>query len=78
MEDLVEIIRQRAMALQWQIESEDVLIEIAKRSKKTPRIALNRNLQMCWSVCSSQGRSIITIHIKVIPKIPTPYRLNSD
>ena len=59
--DLVEIIRQRALALKWDIESEQVLVEIAKRSKKTPRIALNRNLQMCWNVCSSQGREIITI-----------------
>ena len=61
LEDLVEIIRQRALALKWEIESEDVLIEIAKRSKKTPRIALNRNLQMCWNVCSAQGRELITI-----------------
>ena len=61
LEDLIEIIRQRATALKWDIESEDVLVEIAKRSKKTPRIALNRNLQMCWNVCSSQGRNTITI-----------------
>lgn len=61
LDDLVEIIRQRAMALGWDIESEQVLIEIAKRSKKTPRIALNRNLQMCWNVCSSHGKSVITI-----------------
>ena len=61
LENLVEIIRQRAFALNWDIEAEDVLIEIAKRSKRTPRIALNRNLQMCWNVCSSQGRDIITI-----------------
>jgi len=59
--DLVEIIRQRALALKWDVESEEVLIEIAKRSKKTPRIALNRNLQMCWNVCSSQGREVITM-----------------
>ncbi len=61
LEDLVEIIRQRTFALNWDIESEQVLVEIAKRSKKTPRIALNRNLQMCWNVCSSQGRSVITM-----------------
>jgi Holliday junction DNA helicase RuvB len=61
LEDLVEIIRQRALALKWDIASEPVLIEIAKRSKKTPRIALNRNLQMCWNVCSAQGRTVITI-----------------
>jgi len=59
--DLVEIVRQRALALKWDVESEQVLIEIAKRSKKTPRIALNRNLQMCWNVCSSQGREVITM-----------------
>jgi Holliday junction DNA helicase RuvB len=61
LEDLVEILRQRVMALGWKVESDDVLIEIAKRSKKTPRIALNRNLQMGWSVCSSQGRNTITM-----------------
>ena len=61
-EDLAQIIRQRALALNWEIESEQVFIEIAKRSKKTPRIALNRNLQMCWNVCSSQGRSVITMN----------------
>lgn len=60
--DLVEIIRQRALALKWDIESDQVLIEIAKRSKKTPRIALNRNLQQCWNVCSSQGRNTITMN----------------
>lgn len=61
LEDLVEIIRQRTLALKWDIESNDVLVEIAKRSKKTPRIALNRNLQQCWNVSSSQGRNIITM-----------------
>jgi Holliday junction DNA helicase RuvB len=61
LEDMIEILRQRVMALGWGVESEDVLIEIAKRSKKTPRIALNRNLQMGWSVCNSQGRNTITM-----------------
>ena len=60
--DLVEIIRQRALALKWDVESEQVLVEIAKRSKKTPRIALNRSLQMCWNVTSSQGREVITMN----------------
>lgn len=62
LEDLVEIIRQRSLALKWDVESEQVLIEIAKRSKKTPRIALNRNLQQCWNVCSAQGREVITMN----------------
>ena len=61
LEDLVDIIHQRAMALKWDVESKQVLIEIAKRSKKTPRIALNRNLQQCWNVCSAKGKSIITM-----------------
>jgi len=60
-EDLIEIIRQRALALKWDIESEQVLVEIAKRSKKTPRIALNRNLQMCWNVCSAECRTVISM-----------------
>jgi holliday junction DNA helicase RuvB len=62
LEDLIGILRQRCQALGWEVESDDVLLEIAKRSKKTPRIALNRNLQMGWSVCSSQGRSVITMN----------------
>lgn len=61
LDDLVEIIRQRTFALKWDIGSEQVLIEIAKRSKKTPRIALNRNLQQCWNVCSSKGKEVITM-----------------
>ena len=61
LEDLVEIIRQRTLALKWDIETEQVLIEIAKRSKKTPRIALNRNLQQCWNVCSAKGKQVITM-----------------
>ena len=61
LEDLIEIIRQRASALKWAVESDTVLFEIAKRSKKTPRIALNRNLQQCWNMCSSKGRTVITL-----------------
>ena len=60
-DDLTYIIKQRADALNWQYESIDVLTEIAKRSKQTPRLALNRNLQMAWNVCSSNDRSIITM-----------------
>ena len=61
LEDLVEIIRQRSLALKWDLQSEEVLIEIAKRSKKTPRIALNRNLQQCWNVASAKGKEVITM-----------------
>jgi len=58
-EDLVAIVKQRADALKWQYESIDVLIEIARRAKQTPRLALNRNLQMAWNVCSSKNRNVI-------------------
>jgi len=34
LDDLVGILRQRCQALGWEVESEDVLLEIAKRSKK--------------------------------------------
>ena len=61
LDDLVEIIHQRAMALKWDVESKQVLIEIAKRSKKTPRIALNRNLQQCWNVASAKGKKVISM-----------------
>ena len=61
LEDLVEIVRQRADALKWNYESDEVLLEIAKRAKSTPRLALNRNLVMCWNVARSQDRDIITM-----------------
>ena len=51
---------QRAFALGWDIESKEVLIEIAKRSKSAPRIAIQLNLQMAWNIACSNNRSIIT------------------
>ncbi|AQQ70738.1 Holliday junction ATP-dependent DNA helicase RuvB [Limihaloglobus sulfuriphilus] len=60
-DDLIGIVKQRADSLGWDYESEDVLRIIAKRSKQTPRIALNRNLQMAWNVCSSENRALITL-----------------
>ncbi|MBI9016278.1 MAG: AAA family ATPase [Phycisphaerae bacterium] len=61
-DDLVGIVKQRADALKWEYESDDVLKIIAERSKQTPRIALNRNLQMAYNVCSSDGRTTITLN----------------
>ena len=60
-EDLVEIVRQRAVALGWQYESDEVLQMIARRAKATPRQALHRNLQTCWEVAVSHDRNIITL-----------------
>ena len=60
-EDMVEIVRQRATALKWKYESDEVLRLIAERAKGTPRLALNRNLAMCWSVTRSENRAEITV-----------------
>lgn len=60
-EDLVGIVRQRAETLKWKYESEEVLRIIAQRVKKNPRQALHRNLQTCWHVAQSHGRSVIDL-----------------
>jgi Holliday junction DNA helicase RuvB len=60
-ETLAEILAQRIVSLGWGIESKDVLIEISRRSKATPRIALQRNLQMAWNITCSNNRTIITM-----------------
>ncbi len=60
-EDLVAIVRQRANALGWQYESDEVLQVIAQRAKAAPRQALHRNLQTCWEVAKSQDRNSITM-----------------
>lgn len=58
-EILADILAQRAFALGWDIESKDVLLEIGRRSKSTPRIAIQRNLQMAWNIACSNSRTII-------------------
>lgn len=60
-EDLVEIVRQRVDVLNWQYESDEVLQIIAQRAKRTPRLALNTNLQTCWYVAKSHDRDVITL-----------------
>jgi Holliday junction DNA helicase RuvB len=60
-ETLADILAQRAFALGWEVESKDVLLEIGKRSKATPRIALQRNLQMAWNIACSNNRTLITM-----------------
>jgi Holliday junction DNA helicase RuvB len=58
---LADILGQRAYALGWEVESKEVLLEIGRRSKATPRIALQRNLQMAWNITCSNNRSLITM-----------------
>jgi len=60
-EDLVGIVRQRADALGWQYESDEVLHIVAQRAKGTPRQAIHRNLQTCWCVTKSHDRDVITL-----------------
>lgn len=60
-ETLTEILKQRADALGWRYESIQVIRELASRAKFVPRLAINRNLQMAWNICSSQDRDMITM-----------------
>jgi holliday junction DNA helicase RuvB len=58
-DELAEVVRQRCRALTWDLELE-LLPEIAKRGKGTPRIAL-RLLQSARRVCMAEGSSRITV-----------------
>jgi Holliday junction DNA helicase RuvB len=58
--DLAEIVRQRAVILNWRYESDQVLNIIAQRAKGTPRAALH-NLQACCEVTQSHNRDAITV-----------------
>jgi Holliday junction DNA helicase RuvB len=58
-EELTTILRQRSLALRWQVE-EEVFPLIAGRSRGTPRLAL-RLLQSCRRVCRAEGQSAITL-----------------
>lgn len=55
--ELVELTRRRADSLGWPLDPE-VLPEIARRSRGTPRLAL-RLLQACRRVCRSEGQQRI-------------------
>lgn len=62
-EELAEVVRHRVRPLNWNIEPE-LLAEIAKRARGTPRIAL-RLLQSANRVCSSESCDTITVkHLK--------------
>jgi Holliday junction DNA helicase RuvB len=56
--ELVEVVRQRTRALKWDV-AEDVLPQIAGRSRGTPRLAL-RLLQSCRRVCRAGNATAIT------------------
>jgi len=61
LEDLIYIIKQRADALNWNYESIEIITKIACRAKQTPRLAINRNLQMAHQICISDDRDTITM-----------------
>jgi holliday junction DNA helicase RuvB len=58
-EDITQIIFHRRRALRWDLE-EQVLPEIAQRSRGTPRLGL-RLLQSCRRVCRANGEQTITV-----------------
>lgn len=63
-QELVELTRQRSLALGWPVEEEAVLPLIAQRSRGTPRLAL-RLLQACRRVCRAEGKfKIILAHLE--------------
>jgi len=61
LDDLVEIVRQRIEALNWQCESDEIVRIVAQRAKGNPRQALHKNLQMCWHVAKSHDRDMIML-----------------
>ena len=58
-EDLIVMLEQRTKALRWEVD-ESVALNIANRSKGTPRLAL-RLLQSCRRVCRSEGETTIRV-----------------
>jgi Holliday junction DNA helicase RuvB len=58
-EELTTVLRHRAKCLRWDVE-EQVLPQIAERSRGTPRLAL-RLLQACYRVCRAGGEETITV-----------------
>jgi Holliday junction DNA helicase RuvB len=58
-EELVAMLRHRSRTLGWDVRQE-VLPQIAHRSRGTPRLAL-RLLQACRRVCRAEGESTITL-----------------
>jgi len=61
--ELTVVLTQRSRALGWELH-EEILPNIAKRSRGTPRFAL-RLLQACRRVCRAEGEMIITeVHLK--------------
>lgn len=58
-DDLADIIRQRAAALHWPYDSPDIPYQVAQRAKGTARVALNRILQTAWQVAQSHDHDAI-------------------
>lgn len=58
-DEVAEVVKHRSRALGWRVD-EDVLPEIARRSRGTPRLAL-RLLQSCRRVCRAEGDVVVTI-----------------
>lgn len=58
-DELVELLRQRASALRWEIDPV-IFSSIAQRARGTPRIAL-RLLQSCRRVCRSLNQTILVL-----------------
>jgi holliday junction DNA helicase RuvB len=58
-EEITQVVLHRSRALRWDVD-EQVLPEIAQRSRGTPRLGL-RLLQSCRRVCRANGEQTITV-----------------
>jgi Holliday junction DNA helicase RuvB len=58
-EDLAKILQQRTDALRWRYSDSSIFLEIARRSKKSPRLGL-KLLQMGYNVARSQNEDVMT------------------
>jgi len=59
-EELIFLLMQRAHAVGWKVQEEELFAYIAARSRGTPRLGL-RLLQACRRVCRANGDTIITV-----------------
>jgi Holliday junction DNA helicase RuvB len=77
-DDLANILRQRAERMGWKWETPEIFTIIAKRSKRTPRLAI-RHLETCYHVARSEGVDMITMdHVRKAFKLSETDDLGLD
>jgi Holliday junction DNA helicase RuvB len=59
-EELILMLTQRAKALGWEVQEEEIFAHVAMRARGTPRLAL-RLLQSCRRVCRAAGDTVMSV-----------------